>query len=81
MKYYFFLWSSWLFAVYVSPSSFFFCYLDGPSVSERCFQLYFSPLYNNNLEISISQETVVVMELDRNKTRRFYRLVLPAIDM
>jgi hypothetical protein len=50
-------------------------------ISERCFQLYFSPLYNNNLEISIRQETVVVMELDRNKTRRFYRLVLPAIDM
>jgi hypothetical protein len=24
---------------------------------------------------------VVVMELDRNKTRRFYRLVLPTIDM
>jgi hypothetical protein len=24
---------------------------------------------------------VVVMELDRNNTRRFYRLVLPAIDM
>ena len=53
----------------------------GPGVSERCFQLYFSPLYNNNLEISIRQETVAVMELDRNKTRRFYRLVLPAIDM
>jgi hypothetical protein len=50
-------------------------------ISERCFQFYFSPLYNNNLEISIRQETVAIMELDRNKTRRFYRLVLPAIDM
>jgi hypothetical protein len=63
------------------PLAFSFVIWMEPGVSERCFQLYFSPLYNNNLEISIRQETVVVMELDRNKTRRFYRLVLPAIDM
>jgi hypothetical protein len=38
------------------PLAFSFVIWMEPGVSERCFQLYFSPLYNNNLEISIRRE-------------------------
>jgi hypothetical protein len=69
MKYYFFLWSSWLLTLYASlPLSFsivisMVTWYIGDAVSNYTF----SPLYNNNLQISIRQETAIVVEL-LNKT-------------
>ena len=66
MKCYFFLWSSWLLKLYAS-SSFFFIVISVVTayIGDAVSNYTFSPLYNNNLQISIRQETAIVVELDK----------------
>jgi hypothetical protein len=66
MKYYFFLWSSWLLTVYAFSSFFFPLLFDGDPVYRNAVSNFtFSSLNNKNLQISIRQETVIVVELDK----------------
>lgn len=67
MKCYFFLWSSWLLKVHASSSFFFYCYFGGDGVyrGDAVSNYTFSPLYNNNLQMSIRQEAAIAVELDK----------------